>query len=332
MSDLYQVSVSPHVRSGITTRKIMGAVVVALLPSALLGIYNFGFYALLILLVAIASAVFAEYLYERLMKKPVTIGDLSAVVTGLLVGMNMPPSAPWWVPCIGSAFAIIFVKMLFGGLGQNFMNPALAGRCFLLISFSSQMSTFTAGSGFSKLVTVPAGVDAISGATPLAYLKAGQHFDLSALFAGNTLGVIGETSAAALLLGGIFLAAVKIIDARIPLAYLGSFAVLVLITAAARGISSPLLYTAEELCAGGLMLGAWFMATDYVTSPITKSGRLIYGLLLGFLTWVFRMIGKGSEGVSYAIIFINCLVPMIEHYTRPRALGISREKKKGGAK
>ena len=327
MEQMYQVSVSPHVRNSITTTKIMGAVLGALAPAAIFGVYNFGFYALLIMLLSVASAVGTEYVYEKIMKKTVTIGDLSAAVTGLLIGMNMPPTIAWWIPVLGSVFAIIFVKQLFGGLGQNFMNPALGARCFLLLSFSSQMATYVAGNGFSRIVT-EVGADAISGATPLAYLKQGMHFDLGAMFFGNTLGVIGETSAIALLVGGIFLIAIKIIDARIPLVYLGSFAILVFVTATVRGYSDPLIFTAEELCAGGLMLGAWFMATDYVTSPITKTGRIVYGLLLGVLTWIFRMIGKNMEGVSYAIIFINCLVPMIEHFTKPRAFGVTKDKKK----
>lgn len=333
MNTQYHVSVSPHVRDKMTTAGIMLHVIIALIPACLAGVLNFGLYALLVLIVSVASSVLAEYVYERLLHKQNTISDLSAVVTGLLIGMNMPPEIPLWIPALGSVFAIIIIKQLYGGLGQNFMNPALGARCFLLISFSSQMTTYTAGRGILPIVTrVPEAADALSGATPLAYLKTGTDFNLGAMFLGNTMGVIGETSTLALLIGGIFLVCTGIIELKIPLTYLGSFALLVFITAAVRGYGNPLYFTAEELCAGGIMLGAWFMATDYVTSPITERGKYIYGLILGVLTWVFRMIGKSSEGVSYAIIFTNCLVPMIEHYTRPVAFGIRRKAEKGDGK
>ncbi len=329
MSERYQVSASPHVRDSITTQRLMLYVIIALMPATIFGICNFGPYVLVILLATICSAVLSEYVYEKITHKPNTTSDLSAVLTGLLIALNMPPEIAWWIPCIGAVFAIVVIKQLYGGLGQNFMNPALGARCFLLISFSSQMTTYTVGHGFTNIVTnVASTTDALSSATPLAYLKEGIHFNLGAMFLGTTTGVIGETSALALLIGGILLVCLKVIDARIPVCYLGSFAVLVLITAAVRGYSDPAVFMLEELCGGGIMLGAWFMATDYVTSPITKRGRIVYGVLLGVLTWLFRMIGKSSEGVSYAIIFINLLVPMIEHYTRPTAFGIVKEKKK----
>ena len=328
MNEKYQVSVSPHVRDSITTSKVMLCVILALMPSAIFGVFNFGFHALLILVLSVCSAVVSEFAYEKLMKKPVTVSDLSAVVTGLLIGMNMPPEIAWWIPVLGSVFAIIVVKQLYGGLGQNFMNPALGARCFLLIAFSSQMTTYAATRGFTSLVaTMPGAPDALSGATPLAYLKQGIDFDIQALFVGNIQGVIGETSTLALLAGGIFLLAMKIIDWRIPVVYLGSFAVLVTITAAVRGYSNPVFFAAEELCAGGIMLGAWFMATDYVTSPITSMGKVAFGLFLGVMTWLFRMVGSGSEGVSYAIILGNVITPLIENYTRPMAFGITKEKK-----
>jgi len=264
------------------------------------------------------------------MKKPVTIGDFSAVVTGLLIAMNMPPNIVWWVPVLGAAFGILIVKQLYGGLGQNFMNPALGARCFLLISFAGRMTDFTPTKGLLSVTTeVASTTDALSGATPLAYLKTGAHFDLKALFLGTVQGTIGETSALALLVGGIFLVVMGIISMRIPGTYLGTFAILTFVTAGIRGYSNPFVFTLEELCAGGIMLGAWFMATDYVTSPITPKGQLVYGTLLGVLTWIFRMIGTSSEGVSYAIIFMNLLVPMIEHYTMPLAFGIRKEKASG---
>jgi electron transport complex protein RnfD len=304
----------------------MLCVILALLPACIYGVFNFGFHALLILCVSTASAVIAEALYDLLFGKKGTVKDLSAVVTGLLIGMNMPPQIDLWIPCLGSVFAIVVIKQLYGGLGQNFMNPALGARCFLLISFAGKMTTFTPGSGVLKLVTnVPATTDALSGATPLAYFKTGALFDLKALFLGTTLGCIGEVSAIAILAGGIFLLAMKVIRIRIPGSYLGTFAVLTLLTASVRGYDQPFLFTLQELCAGGLMLGAWFMATDYVTSPITAMGQIVFGCALGFLTWVFRMIGSGTEGVSYSIIFMNLLVPVIERYTRPVAAGMARE-------
>ncbi len=328
MSEKYKVSVSPHVRDKITTSRIMGCVVLALLPAAISGIVNFGLYALLIMAVTVAASVASEYLFEKLTHRPVTTNDLSAVVTGLLIALNMPPQIAWWIPVLGAVFAIIVIKQIYGGLGQNFMNPALGARCFLLIAFSSRMTTFTANGGFTGLVTSVSGApDALSGATPLAYLKQGVDFDLGALFLGNVQGVIGETSTLALLIGAIFLLVMGIIDWKIPVTYLGSFAILVCITAAVRGYANPLYFTLEELCAGGIMLGAWFMATDYVTSPVTENGKLIFGLFLGIMTWLFRMIGSGSEGVSYAIILGNCITPIIESFTRPRAFGIPKEKK-----
>ncbi|MCR5774193.1 MAG: RnfABCDGE type electron transport complex subunit D [Lachnospiraceae bacterium] len=331
MDNKYQVSVSPHVRDSITTQKIMLMVIGALMPACIFGVVNFGLHALLILIITPAAAVASEYIYEKLMHKKNTVGDLSACLTGLLLAMNMPPEISWWIPVLGAIFAIIVVKQLYGGLGQNFMNPALGARCFLLIAFSDRMTTYYPTNGFiNTLWNVEGTTDALSGATPLAYLKLGQHFDLKALFLGNVGGVIGETSALLLLAGGLFLVCKKIIEIRIPAVYLGSFAVLTLVTSVVRGYNDPLIFTLEELCAGGLMLGAWFMATDYVTSPVTEKAQYIYALLLGILTWVFRLIGISSEGVSYAIIFMNCLVPLIENYTKPPAFGISPEKKSAG--
>ena len=326
MNHKLQVSPSPHTRSTISTASIMALVVCALLPSCLAGVLFFGEHALVILVLSCASAAGSEYLYEKLLHKPVTISDGSAVVTGLLIGMNMPPKIVWWIPCLGSAFAIIVIKQLYGGLGQNFMNPALGARCFLLISFAGRMTDFTAGRGILPVVgEVASTTDALSGATPLAYLKTGSLFDLRSMFFGNTAGCIGETSALALLAGGLFLVAVHVIRIRIPGTYLGTFALLTLVTALLRGYHEPVIYTLQQLCAGGLMLGAWFMATDYVTSPITGRGQIIFGFLLGVLTWIFRMIGTSTEGVSYSIIFCNLLVPVIEHYTRPVAAGVARQ-------
>lgn len=326
MNPKLQVSASPHTRGMMTTGKIMSLVIAALTPACLMGVLAFGPHALLILIASVASSMVTEYLYEKLLHKDITIRDGSAAVTGLLIGMNMPPQIEVWIPCLGSVFAILVIKQLYGGLGKNFMNPALGARCFLLISFASKMTTFSHGKGILKITdSIPGAADALSGATPLAYLKTGTLFDLKALFFGMTEGCIGEVSAAAILAGGIFLIAVRVIRIRIPGSYLGVFALLTLITAIARGYEEPLLYTLQQLCAGGLMLGAWFMATDYVTSPITPKGQIVFGCALGFLTWIFRLIGSGAEGVSYSIIFMNLLVPMIEHVTRPVAAGMVRQ-------
>lgn len=312
MSELLHVSSSPHIRSKIKTDHIMMMVAAALLPATVSGLYNFGWRVLLLTGISVGTCVGTEYLYEVLMHKKITIHDFSAVVTGLLLALNLPPSAPWWIPVIGGVFAILIVKQLFGGLGQNIMNPALAARCFLLLSFTGQMTDFTPTKGWGTIV------DTVSGATPLAALKSGEHVDLMSMFMGNTTGTIGETSVLALLLGAIFLLIMKVIDLRIPLSYLGSF-VIFMILFGGRGFDVSFLLA--HLCGGGLMLGAWFMATDYVTTPITKSGQILYGILLGILTGLFRVMGASAEGVSYAIILGNLLIPLIERVTVPTAFG-----------
>ena len=320
MMDLLNVSASPHIRSKVSTDKIMLMVIISLLPSALFGCWNFGIRALLVLLISVASAVATEYIYEKCMHKTITVGDYSAVLTGLLLGMNMPPMIPLWMPALGSVFAILVVKQLFGGLGQNFMNPALAGRCFLMISFAGKMTDFTVpAGGMSNLY------DTASGATPLAAMKAGEAVDFVSLFVGNIKGTIGETSAIALLIGAAFLLFMKVIDWRIPGTYIGSFAVFIALFDIFNG-GFDFYHLLCEICGGGLLLGAFFMATDYVTTPITKNGQLIYGCVLGLLTGIFRMLGASAEGVSYAIIFGNLLIPLIERWTIPTAFG------KGGKK
>lgn len=318
MDQMLHVSSNPHVRDKMTTSKIMGLVVISLLPASAFGVWNFGFRALLVILISVASSVAFEWLYDHFMHKRNTVGDLSAVVTGLLLALNMPPQIPLWIPVIGSAFAIIVVKQLFGGLGQNIMNPALAGRCFLLICFAGRMTDFSTGSTHV--------VDTVSGATPLAALKAGETVDVMSMFVGNIKGTIGETSVIALLIGAAILLGTKVIDLKIPLTYIGSFAVFVILYMLFGGKGFDVNYLAAHLFGGGLMLGAWFMATDYVTTPITPKGQLIYGCILGILTGLFRIFGGSSEGVSYAIIFSNLLIPLIERVTRPVAFG------KGGKK
>ena len=311
MSELKKVSSNPHVRAKITTGHIMLAVVIALLPTAIYGIYNFGINAAILILVTVATTVLTEYVYEKAMKKKITIGDFSAVVTGLLLALNLPASAPWWIGVIGGMFAILVVKMLFGGLGQNFMNPALAARCFLLISFTGIMTNFEC--------------DAYTGATPLALLKSGESVDVYNMVLGRCNGTIGETSMTLILVGAIVLLLLGIIDLRVPGTYIVSF-VIFLGLFGGRGFDTN--YISAHLAGGGLMLGAFFMATDYVTRPITVKGQYLYGVLLGFLTFVFRVFGPSAEGVSYAIIIGNLLVPLIEKVTRPRAFGKKRGAKK----
>lgn len=307
---LLNVSSSPHVRDGSSTTRIMLDVCIALLPACIFGIVNFGARAVAVLLVSVTFCVLFEYLYEKAMHKPITVGDLSAVVTGLLIGMNMPPTIPLWMVGLGCAFAIIIVKQLFGGLGQNFMNPALAARCFLLISFAGRMTSFV--------------YDGVSGATPLALLKAGESVDLLRLFLGTTSGVIGETCVPALLIGAAYLIVRRVIAPTIPFVYLGSFTVFLLIFG---GHGLDMSFLAAHLCGGGLILGAFFMATDYVTSPVSAGGKVVFGVVLGIFTGLFRIFGSSAEGVSYAIILSNLLVPIIEKLTTPRAFGVVREKK-----
>ena len=309
MSDLMKVSSNPHVRSKTGTSNIMLAVVIALLPAAGFGIYNFGLDALILILVTVASTVITEFVFEKICKKKVTIGDYSAVVTGLLLALNLPASAPWWIGVTGGVFAILVVKMLFGGLGQNFMNPALGARCFLLISFTSIMTNFEC--------------DGYKGATPLADLKSGLDVNILDMVIGRTAGTIGETSMIAIVIGACFLILTGVIDLRIPGSYIISFVVFVLIFG---GHGLDFAYVSTHLAGGGLMLGAFFMATDYVTRPITKNGQYLFGILLGVLTGIFRIFGPSSEGVSYAIIIGNLLVPLIEKITLPKAFGKGGEK------
>ena len=311
MSKLFNVSSSPHVRSSETTRSIMMDVAIAMLPATAYGVFQFGLHALLVLIVTILACVLSEYVYEKGMKKPITISDFSAVVTGMILALNMPATIPLWIPALGGVFAIIVVKQLYGGLGQNFMNPALAARCFLLISFAGKMSSFT--------------LDGWSGATPLAAMRNGETMDLASMFIGKIPGTIGEVSVIALLIGAAYLVVRKVISLRIPLTYIITTAVFIFIF----GNHDPY-YVACEVCGGGLIFGAFFMATDYVTSPVTPAGQYVFGVVLGLLTGLFRLWGASAEGVSYAIILSNLLVPVIEKATLPAAFG--RESESGWAK
>ena len=308
MSDFMKVSSNPHIRSKMSTQIIMLCVVIALLPTTVFGIYNFGQNALILVIVTVLSCVLYEYLFDLLVHKSITIKDGSAVVTGLLLALNLPPNAPWWIGVIGGFFAIVVVKMLFGGLGQNFMNPALGGRCFLLLAFTSIMTDFA--------------TDAYSGATPLAALKAGEQVNVFKMVTGFTSGTIGETSMIAIVLGAVFLILMGIIDLRIPGTYIVTFVVFIVLFGG-RGFDFD--FIAAHLAGGGLMLGAFFMATDYVTRPITIKGQYVFGILLGILTGILRIFGASAEGVSYAIILGNLLTPLIEKYTMPHAFG-----RKGG--
>ena len=281
MNKLLNVSSSPHVRCSVNTQNLMLDVVIAMLPAAAFGVYNFGFHALLVLLVTSAVCVASEYVYEKLMHKPITIADGSALVTGMILALNMPPQIPVWVPALGGIFAIIVVKQLYGGLGQNFMNPALAARCFLLISFAGMMNNFSAAS---------LGFDSVSGATPLAAMRAGQSVDLASMFIGRIPGTIGEVSTIALLIGGIYLLVRKVISWRIPVIYIGTVAVFVFIFG-----GFDVNYVLCQVCGGGLIFGAFFMATDYVTSPITPMGQIVFGVVLGLLTGIFRLWGASPR-------------------------------------
>ena len=313
MSNLLNISSSPHVRDKSSTKSIMWDVFLALMPAAIFGIYNFSvkprdINAILLIVVCIATCVLTEYIWQKAMKLPLTVSDGSAAVTGLLLALNLSSTFPIWMAIIGSVFAIIIVKQLFGGLGQNFMNPALGARCFLMVSFAGQMTSFT--------------YDGVTGATPLAQIKMGTGTPkLLDMFLGTTGGTIGETSVVALLIGAAYLVARKVISLRIPVTYIVTFAIFAILFG-----QHDIMYLAKELCGGGLILGAFFMATDYVTSPITPRGQILFGILLGVLTGLFRIFGGSAEGVSYAIIISNLLVPLIEKVTLPVAFGKEAKK------
>lgn len=316
------VSASPHVRSPETVTGIMLDVIIALVPSLVASVIIFGFRSLLITAVCIVSCVLFEFVARKIMKRDTTIGDLSAVVTGMLLAFNMPVSIPLWMCVVGCFFAIVVVKQFFGGIGQNFVNPAIGGRIVMLVSFSSAMTSWTAPMSWKN------GVDAVSTATPLSILK---NFDgtvseelpsLLNMFLGVRGGCLGEVSAVAILIGGIYLLARRVIKPTIPLCFIGTVAVIMLI--AGKGNFEFMLY---EILSGGLLLGAFFMATDYATSPINGKGRILFGIGCGIITSVIRLFANLPEGVSYAIILMNILVPHIENITRPKPFGTVKEKK-----
>ena len=302
------VASSPHIRGDFRTSRLMLDVVIALIPTLVVGVISLGLRALLVTLISMASAVVAELLYSLLFRKRNTLADCSALVTGMLFALTLPASTPYYVVALGSAFAIFFVKLLCGGLGQNIFNPALAARAFVLMLFPVALTRYAA-------------VDGVSSATPLHHMVMPTLPEESILdmFLGNCPGSIGELSALALIIGGIYLVVRKVISPRIPLAYIGTVAVLTLVFSKT---DTPVAWMLYSLFSGGLMLGAIFMATDYATSPVTAKGQIIYGIGCGVLTVIFRYFGLFPEGVTYAILLMNACVWVIDRYTAPRRFGV----------
>ncbi len=319
------ISSSPHVHSPVTTTTIMRDVIIALLPALAGSVYFFGFRALLVTVLSVASCVFFEWLWCALRKVPSKLYDLSAVVTGILLAFVCPPTIPYWIVVIGAAFSILVIKMLFGGVGKNIVNPALAGRAFLF-SWPVAMTTWVQA-GFSNAAPILGGADIVSSPTPLAAMHTGSlpEAELVDMFLGNIGGCIGETSVLLLLIGFAYLLVRRVISPRIPLAYIGTVAVLAFLFP--RG-NDRLMWMACQLCGGGLMLGAIFMATDYVTSPVTKLGQLVYGIGCGVLTILIRYFGGYNEGVSYAILVMNCCVVLLDRIGRPTKYGAPKKEKK----
>ncbi len=317
------VAPSPHIKHGENTRGIMLDVIIALLPALIYGIAVFGYRALILTLVSVASCVFFEWGFQKITKRPVTVGDLSAVVTGVLLALNMPSTLPVGIIVVGAFFAIVVVKQLFGGIGKNIVNPALAARVFMFLSWPSQMA------GYPEL-------DTVASATPLSSLKSGNVSaidggDIIRMFLGvEKSGVIGEISVMLLLAGGIYLLARKVITWHIPVSYIATVAVITLIFP--RNGADNFTFMLAELCAGGLALAAFFMATDYATSPVTKRGRIVYGVICGLITVFIRYFGAYNEGASFAILIANLLVYYIDRFTRPRVFGTGRKRQKGDAK
>ena len=315
MANKLIVSAAPHITSADSTSKIMGRVCIALLPTLIASVLIFGFQALLLTAVTVAACVVFEYAYCKLVGLDVTISDLSAVVTGLLLAFNLPAGLPVWMSLVGAFIAIVIIKQLFGGLGYNFANPAIVGRIAMALGFTGAMTSYTYPEN---------GIDALASATPLAVEETAQNAgSYVTLLLGNHGGVLGETCAITLLIGGIYLIWTKVISPTIPVTYLATVAVFSLLCG-----YDPI----YQLLSGGLILGAFFMATDYVTSPTTEKGKLVFGIGLGVITCLIRFFGTMNEGVSFAILLMNLLVPYIEVLTRQDLLGISKPKKnKGGA-
>ncbi len=318
-SHKFIISSTPHIRSGDTIQGIMRDVLIALAPATLMGFWFFGFKAILITVLSVASCMGFEYLYQKFTKKDITVLDLSAAVTGLLLALNLPANTAWWVPIIGSLFAIIVVKQLFGGLGQNFMNPALGARAFLVASYPEELTRW-------------APVDAVASATPLTAIKEGVILsptvtDYINAFIGNVNGCIGEVSALAIIIGGLYLIYKKIITWHVPVTFIGTVFVLSFILGR-NGLFTG--YPLYEILIGGVMLGGFFMATDYSSSPVTSLGKLIMGFGCGFITVIIRLYGNYPEGMSFAILLMNLCVPLIDRYTRPKVFGVKKEVKNNG--
>ncbi len=321
------VSHSPHISSKDTVSNIMLNVIIALMPAFIAGILVFGVRALVVTLVCMISSTLSEYIWQKILKKPDTTGDLSAIVTGMLLAFNLPASIPLWMAVIGSVFAIIIVKQFFGGLGHNFMNPALAGRAFLLAAWALPMTTWYAPGTILPIFGAP---DAISTATPLAaYAEGAVKFDYLTLFFGNTGGCIGETSALAILIGAIYLIAKKVIRIRVPLIYIATVALGMWLFGGKNGIATgdPL----YAMLSGGLMLGACFMATDYTTTPTTPNGQIIFAIGCGVITVLIRVWGGYPEGVSYSILLMNVATPLIDKISAPKRFGYKKAKREAGA-
>ncbi len=318
---ILDVAYQPQVRIKTDTRRLMLNVIIALLPAVAVALWQFGTKPLPVIAASIASAVFYEWLYRRLMKKTTSVGDLSAVVTGLLLALVLPPQAPWWLPLVGNLFAIVVVKQLYGGIGKNFLNPALAGRAFLLASYAAIMGSFCVPQSLSGVV------DAVTMATPLSYMKTGAalpaYFTSESMFLGMMPGCIGEVSALALLIGGVYLIIRKVISWRIPVSFIGTVALVTLICGK-EGYSNVDFMMASVL-SGGLFLGAFFMATDYATSPVTLNGQLLYGVGCGLLTVLIRYFGGFPEGVSYAILIMNLCTWAIDKAFHRHQFGVSKE-------
>ncbi len=332
MENNFIVSSSPHIRSGETIQSIMLNVIIALCPAALYGVYIYGLKALIVIVVSILTAVISEAVVQKIRKQPVTVGDLSAVLTGLLLAMNVPPSAPWWLVVVGSAFAIVIGKQVFGGIGHNFINPALAARAVLISSWSARMGTWDN----AKSATSMMGLDAVTGPTPLGVMAESQGAlpkigaELPSFwdaFIGNVGGCIGETSALLLILGGLYLIYKGIITWHIPVAYIASAFVFAFFF---YGFSFE--YSAYNLVIGGLMLGAFFMSTDYASSPVTNKGKIIYGVGIGLLTILIRRFGSLPEGVSYSILLMNVATPMIDRFSVNTIFGGTSKKAAKAAK
>ena len=325
---------SPHIRGNETTRSLMLDVVIAMVPALVAAAIVFGIRALTMTAVSVVACIFWEWLYRKILKKDQTVGDLSAVVTGMLLAFVCPVTLPYWMLILGDAFAILLAKQLYGGIGKNFVNPALAGRAALLACYATAMTTWIDPTA-SKAGVLGVGADIVTAATPMAMMKEGglsavmEAYDLQSMFVGNIGGSLGEVSALALLIGGIYLIARKVITWHIPVAYLGTVAVLTFLFP--RG-NDPLTFMLYNLLGGGLMLGAFFMATDYVTSPVTGKGRIVFGIGCGLLTVFIRYFGGYPEGVCYSILIMNCTTWLIDKYMRPARFGVVKGEKKEAAK